>query len=223
MKRIRGASASRAGFLALALATGAHASFLFTDAGSHPLRYGDGFSLGSKFTVVSANIEVTALGIYDVTGAGFFQSHEVGLWDVTAGNTQVADVTIPTGTSAVLLNGFRYIDVSSPVDLVAGDQYILAAFYPVGQVVGVNDQLRDCCGAGSNAATDANFGSFFAAFTTTGLGSSAGHLTEPNGSVAGTDYAGPNFEFQSVPEPASGVLLGLGAAMLALLRRRARA
>ena len=221
MKRLQAGSAIRAGLLALALATGAHASFLFVDSGSHPLRYGDGFSLGSKFTVGSTNLEVTALGIYDVTGGGFFQSHEVGLWDVTAGNTQVADVTIPIGTSAVLLNGFRYIDVSSPVDLIAGDQYILAAFYPVGQVFGVNDQLLDCCGAGTNAGTSAGFGSFQAAFTTSGLGTSAGHLTEPNGTTAGTDYVGPNFVFVVVPEPSSSAVLGLGLIVLALRRRRA--
>jgi hypothetical protein len=223
MKQRRSGTAARIFLLALSLSTAAHASFLFTDAGSHALRYGDGFSLGSKFTVLDTNLETTALGIYDVTGSGFFQSHDVGLWDVTAGDIEVALITIPSGSSAVLVNGFRYVDLPTPLALVAGDQYILAAFYPVGEVLGVNDQMLNCCGSGSNAATDPSFGSFLAAFSTSGLGTSLGHISEPNGTTAGADYAGPNFEFQAIPEPAPLALMAFGLAALAYHRKRIRA
>jgi hypothetical protein len=222
MKMTRWGSAARVGLLALTAATAAHANFLFTDPGSHPSRFGDGFSLGSRFTdITPGTLTVTALGIYDFNGGGFFQSHDVGLWDVTQGNTEVAQVTIPAGSGAFSLNGFRYIDLISPVDLVDGDQYILAAFYPVGQVLGVNDQMLNCCTSGSNASTDPSFGSFSAAFSATGLGSSVGHLTEPNGFTAGTDYVGPNLLFIT-PEPGSAVLLILGVGTLALRRKRIR-
>ena len=211
----------RAGCAALIFlgATVAQAGVLFTSPGTHPIRYGDGFSLGSEFTVNSPNLSAIALGIYDTTGNGFLQSHDVGLWDRTAGDVEVAQVTIPTGTGATLINGFRYINLGSPLALIQGHQYILAAFYPVGEVAGVNDQLLDCCGGGTNATPDGNFGSFAGAFTTPGLGSSAGHLTEPNGTVPGTtDYVGPNLEFVQTPEPGTFALLGLGLA--AVVRRR---
>ena len=72
----------------------------------------------------------------------------------------------------------------------------------------------------SNASTSAGFGSFSAAFSTTGLGSSLGTLSEPNGFIAGIDYTGPNFEYQLVPQPSTLALFGLGLAALRLRWRR---
>jgi len=221
VERYFSASLIFAGLMALG-SMAAQADPLFTNPGTHPLRYGDGFSLGSEFVVETANLEVTALGLYDTSGSGFFQSHDVGLWDVSAGNTEVASATVPAGTGASLVNGFRYVNLISSVSLVLGDQYILAAFYPVGETPGVNDQLLDHNGSGSNAATDPNFGSFVAAFTSTGLGSSLGHLSEPNGTASGTDYVGPNLLYTTAsPEP--GTWLGMATGLIvigAVLRRR---
>ena len=170
----------------------ARADAIFTDPGTNTLRFGDGFSLGSEFVVDTANLSVTSLGLYDTTGNGFLQSHDLGLWDVTASNTEVASATIPIGTGATLVNGFRYVNLAAAVNLIIGHEYILAAFYPVGETPGVNDTLLDVNG-GTNAATNPNFGSFAGAFSTTGLSISLNHLSEPNGTTAGTDYVGPNF------------------------------
>jgi hypothetical protein len=208
--------------LVVLLSGTAEAGVIFTSAGATALRYGDGFSLGSRFVVETYGIEVTAMGLYDSTGNGFLQSHEIALWDVSDGNLEVVDSTIPVGTTATLVSGFRYVTLDTPVFLNQGDIYILAAFYPTGETLGVNDQLRDCCG-GTSAATDPNFGSFLAAFTTTGLASSAGHLTEPNGTTSGTDYVGPNFEFIATPEPEGIVMALMGfAALLAARTMRRR-
>ena len=112
---------------------------------------GDGFSLGSRFTDSTPSLEATALGIHFENGTAPLQSHEMGLWDVTAGNTLVADVTMPAGGAGTFsLGGFLYIALPIPVLLNAGDQYILDAYYPdpAGTVL---DQIKDdwidpwCC------------------------------------------------------------------------------
>jgi hypothetical protein len=200
--------------LVLLLAPGARAGLLFLDGGSQPLRYGDGFSLGSRFTS-NTDWSVIALGLYDTTGNGFLQTHDIGLWDVTAGNVEVAQATMPTGSGTTLIDGFRFVDLGTPVDLVIGHQYILAAYYPSGQVPGVNDQLRDHTGAGSNPTTSSDFSSFSSAYTGS---NTVGTLSEPNGFTSGTEYAGPNLEY--VPEPRSLALFVTGIALVWLRRGR---
>jgi hypothetical protein len=208
-------------FLIAVTASGASAGTVFTDFGSHASRFGDGFSLGSEFTDVTPGLEATALGIHFENSNAPLQAHEIGLWDVTAGNTMVADVTMPSGGAGTFsLGGFLYISLPVPVLLNAGDRYVLAAFYPAGRDSAANDQIKDCCGSGNNPSTDPAFTAFLAVFSST---NTAGQLTEPLGGAAGTDYTGVNLEFQAVPvpEPTTLSLLGLATFAVGLLRRRA--
>jgi hypothetical protein len=83
---------------------------------------GDGpWTLGWRFTA-DAGTEVTALGVFDADGDGLASSHLVGLWDDL--NTLIASVTVSAGD--LLIDGFRYADISSVV-LSAGVTYTVAA------------------------------------------------------------------------------------------------
>jgi len=187
------------------------ASVLFSDAGGGNVRTGDGFSLGAQFTVSAPGLEATGLGIFDLTGNALASDHEVGLWDVTAGNVQVADVTVLTGTSNGGVPGFVFVPLPLPVILINGDQYRIAPYYSGTST----DTLRDCC-QGAAPTTDPSFTSVVGVFTFSNV---VGHLSEPTG-IAGHPYVGPNLQFQPIPEPGSFALMLAGAALLGGSRLR---
>ena len=190
------------------------ASTLFTSAGSGTNRQGDAFTLGTSFTVLTSGNTVTALGIYDTgdNGGVFFADHQIGLWDNTAGNTQVASATfLASTTSGGESAGFLYVSVS-PVGLVSGHTYVLGAFYPGTFAVASGDHLLDTGGA---PGTDPNFNSFVSRFDTSNAG-----FQEPLGGAGDTAYIGPNLQFTPAPEPATVVSIVAGLAGLALLKRR---
>ena len=83
-----------------------------------------------EFTV-NQTLEITAIGVFD-RGApspepGLGAPHEVVIWDLAA--NVVASATVPVGTAAPKTDGYRYASVA-PVTLVAGQSYLVAAFWP---------------------------------------------------------------------------------------------
>ena len=189
------------------------ASVLFTAPGSGALRTGDGFSLGAIFTYNGSFASwITDLGIEDVTAETWDHSHEIGLWDLTASNTQIADATVDnTGT---LIGGFRYVHLILPVPLTAGHQYKLAAYYF--PTVSSSDHLLDH--GAPNPTADPLFGSFTAVFTSS---NTVGQLSEPNGNAGDVAYVGPNFIFLT-PEPATFALTGLALLFIPIASRQIR-
>ena len=187
---------------------------LFTTPGTGALRTGDGFSLGTRFTYSGAvTMLITDLGIEDVSGETWDHSHEIGLWDLTASNTQIADATVDnTGT---LISGFRYVHLGVQVLLTPAHQYTLAAYYF--PTASSSDHLLDR-GAGTAIppTADPSFTGFTAMFTGS---NTAGSLSEPTGSAGDTAYVGPNFIFGPTPEPATFTLAACGALGLLLIRR----
>jgi hypothetical protein len=180
----------------------ANTSFI-TDPGSGSLRTGGspsfGFSLGAQFTLSTVDgLDgfVLALGIYDPSGNALNTDHEIGLWDVTAGNTMVADATVTAGTTNSGVPGFLYVTLPVPVLLIDGDVYKLAAYYSQTST----DTLLDNNGT---PTIDPNFSNTHGIFDPTGA---VGQLSEPTG-TAGNPYVGPNLQFQPIPEPGTGALL----------------
>ncbi|MCA9734354.1 MAG: T9SS type A sorting domain-containing protein [Deferribacteres bacterium] len=84
-------------------------------------------TFGWSFTVGAGDVVVSALGIYDSGEDGLFTSHEVGIW--TSAGVLVASISIPSGTSATLISGCRYVNIT-PVTLQAGQTYVIGAYYP---------------------------------------------------------------------------------------------
>ncbi len=84
-------------------------------------------TIGWSFTVGSGSITVSSLGLYDSGGNGLANAHDIAIW--TSGGTLVTSTTIPSGTGATLISGYRYVAIT-PVTLSAGTTYVIGALYP---------------------------------------------------------------------------------------------
>ncbi len=90
---------------------------------------------GWSFTT-NATLKINSLGLYDVlapvngraAGDGLAGSHQIGIWDLADHSSPLVTTSIPSGSVAELVDGFRYVDIA-PLVLAAGHQYAIAALY----------------------------------------------------------------------------------------------
>jgi hypothetical protein len=81
-------------------------------------------SMGWSFTA-NTDFTVDQLGFFDARFDGLLFSHRVAIWDVAA-RAIVVQGTVPSGTVAPLVGGFRYVGVAD-TDLAAGRSYFAMA------------------------------------------------------------------------------------------------
>jgi len=161
-------------------------------------------TVGWQFDV-NTQIIVTHLSWYD-HGQDGIDEHEVGLWD-TGGNLLVSAV-LGSGTSEALDGIWRTVDVADTI-LTVGSGYIVGGYNGATSTDVLKANVSQTV-ASEITFVDATFSNFGAT------------LDRPTiFSVASSGFYGPSFQYQAVPEPATMVALGLGAA--ALLRRRRKA
>jgi len=152
---------------------------------------------------MSTDAVVTSLGLLDLGAAGFASEHAVGLFAVSNPTVALATITLGTGMSGYALDGSRWVDLGTGVNLNSGvEYYLLADNFSVDMYA---------YGNGVSYAADVNWLGF-----TDGTSNSIFSNPIHNSGLPGD--LGPNFRYQAVPEPATLVALGLGAT--ALLRRK---
>jgi hypothetical protein len=218
-----------AGVLTLALASAAHAqttdgSMLYTPNVDLTTLSQNSFvgTVGGIFlTTYSYYPEVNYLGYADPTGAPLQDSHLVSLWDNSTGNI-IASATVAAGNAAPLIDGYRWVQLSSTVTLNYGSYYVIGA-----QTDGVDlwgDLIsNNSPDNGSNGQVNWNpeyvqLGSGWE-FTRGGRYDSASNYpTEPSNQTSVQDSIYPvanlGFDLAPVPEPGTFGILGIGAAML---------
>lgn len=162
-------------------------------------------TFGWSFTL-SAPLLVTNLGYLDYQSDGLGDAHDIAIWS-SAGGAPLVFATVPSGTSATLLNDFRYVSIS-PIFLGPGT-YTIGGYSPgfADSVAIVASNITTAPGITYNGSRSAQ-----------GVG-----LTFPAGDTQGYPNGdfGPNFQF-TVPEPAVPAFLALAAILLIIRRRRAR-
>lgn len=203
---------STTAFVVMAVAsTPTHAAVAFTSTNAGNTNVPLPFSLGFVFTV-SQNLNLTALGQFDVANNGTVGTAKVALfnWDTGVKITETA----LTGGALEETGVYDTYFVTIPtIVLSTGTNYLLATevtandFAYGNGIMSVDSNVTWLAGRASPVDSPAMPGS---ANTTT---FSIERLDEPSGS-----YFGPNMKVSAIPEPASIALLGLGGGVL--LRRR---
>lgn len=103
---------------------------LILDVGNGtPSDYGDGLRTRGLVFITDTDLTVRSLGFYDHGGDGLAASHRVGLgpgggndpWPFNGG-----EVTVPAGTEAYYEGGFRWVNLETPIHLLANHYYTLA-------------------------------------------------------------------------------------------------
>lgn len=164
---------------------------------------------------------VNWLGYYDKDGNGLANSHEISLW-YTGGNggstaTEVAHATVPAGTAAPLVNGYRWVQLPSTVGLWYGSWYTIAA-----QTDGVDTWGDVITGDSGQIAWNSQYVGDNGGWSRAGRYDWPWTWPNPPGNQVGNDaiYPAANMAFNLVvPEPSSLSLAGLGIALLFGLRR----
>jgi hypothetical protein len=162
---------------------------------------------GYAFNVTVSGLSATALSFWDDDGLGLSQAHDIGLWD-PAGNL-IAYATVPSGTAATLIAGFRVVDIPD-VLLPIGSGYTVGAVFLAGSA---DLQAINLTGISTPAGITFVEGRFI----NNGLATLTRPTTSFNGIPGGSLLVD---SVSSVPEPASLSLLAFGAGLLALKRVR---
>jgi len=181
---------------------------------------------GIFLTTYSFYPQVNWLGYYDANGDGLANSHVVTLWD-NSNQSIIASATVPAGTAAPLINGYRWVQLPSTITLNYGSYYVIGA-----QTDGV-DLWGDFIS--NNAPDDGSNGqiSWNSQYVQLGSGwefTRAGRYDSgpnypaepPNQSGSDGIYPVANLGFNlAVPEPATASLfvLGFGALFISARRR----
>lgn len=170
------------------------------------------FTIGFQFRPQS-DIQVTALGVFDHLGDGFIDSHSIGIWAVGS-ESPLITATIPAGAGASLAGAFRYVDIAG-LTLTANTDYIVAAS-------GLYGSVRDLY-AGSVSITDysASPGITFEGSRGAAEGPGLNYPTGFREPLSPTTF-GANFQFTTIPEPRTWILLALGGGLLGLAGLRSR-
>ena len=155
----------------------------------------------------TVNIDVTALGAFNyiVPHSGL----EVGLWD-SSGDLLAAE-TITTASSSVEQSRYQSIP---PVMLIANQTYYLAAFSPAGTLQALVVAPDTAPNGYATMSPDIQLGK-----VAYGANSGFGFPSTTDGNP-GDAIIAPNFEFQGVPEPPPGCLLGAGTIALLITCRQ---
>lgn len=185
---------------------------LIVDPGEPP---GDdrafGGTAGFEFTVDSAGLIVTELGAWDDGVDGFIDDVTVGLWDTAATPNLLASVTLSAGTSGTLNDQTRFLALApgDEVALVQGNSYVLAANFG-------SDNFKDDAPSGSAATYLSSDFTFDQARFDIGSG-----LNFPGSTTGDDEFFGANM-VTVIPEPSTGIALGLLFVFAAFCRRRRR-
>src|SRR5882762_4625928 len=172
---------------------------------------------GIFLTTYSFYPQVNWLGYYDQNGDGLANSHVVTLWDNSTLGV-IATATVPAGTAAPLLNGYRWVQLASTVTLNYGSYYVIGAQTDGvdlwGDLIANNSPDNGNNGQISWNSQYVQLGSGWE-FTRAGRYDSAGNYPAepPNQSGSNAIYPVANLGYNlAVPEPSSLAFFGLSAA-----------
>ena len=165
---------------------------------------------GYHFTVGADDLNVTALGVYDLGSNGFADSHDVAIFDSSAPGVALASTTLASGLSGTFeagtVDGTRFNAIATITLFANTSYYILANNFRTDQFAFGNGNVQ-----------------YNSAITWNGFVDAASNDVNSNPNFLGglPGNLGPNFKFTlaAIPIPASMLLLFTGIAGLFGIRR----
>lgn len=115
---------------AAAFAQAPSESIIRTPEKIHHTRNDIGGTVGNALAILKPRT-IDKLGVFDADSDGLTTAHEVGIWEVMTGKL-VVSATVPAGTEAELIDGFRYVKLPEPVELKGGVPYRIGALFARG-------------------------------------------------------------------------------------------
>jgi hypothetical protein len=183
------------------------------------------FSLGLDFEVTyEYGVKIMRLGVWDDRGGnGLSSPHTLSLYDLANPASPLAEIHALPGTG-VLVDGYRYFDLETPIDLVMGTQFSVIVHYPSGNLDSNGNSGPTPPSLGEPTPTfngEFNGTSYVANIGVARFGSGFAFPSMPDTGPANRYHAG-SFTYTPNPEPGTIVLLsGALAAAGAWRRRRA--
>lgn len=172
---------------------------LYTDPQAYKERW-EAINCGFKFVTKKNPIEVTALGVWDgpshdsngTIGDGLVNATTVRIWAETDLTAPLVTIVIPAGSSATLKDGFRYVDLDTPLTLDPYTPYRIAS-----QPSGGGDHVIEAHGGSfSHGLTTMN--DYFSPFTLATWGRSGTNAPAGNDG-SNQAWVGPNLLFNPLP------------------------
>lgn len=173
---------------------------------------------GWQFTVGSYDIEVTHLGTWDRLEDGLRVAHNMGIWLPGTSPQLLVSAVIPLGTAATLENGFRWVQLSTPIVLSANTTYRIGD-EPAGSGTVDYEFMLNIPASNLTMHPAITYGGR--------VTNQSDQFSYPDILTADVARIGPNFKFRPanvVPEPSLihlPLLLGFGGGALWWRRRRA--
>ena len=160
------------------------------------------------------SIVITALGVFDEGGDGLANSHEVGVWTYF-GDRLLAAASVPAGTEAALLDGYRYVPLP-PLIIPPHMLGVIGAAYSAGDA---DDKVQPLP-SGYNGPIHFTGGTIGRWASGSGLPFPANLAAIPCEGCGSENWYEPNFKFEIIPEPHVSAFLGLGLVAWVLVRRK---
>ncbi len=162
------------------------------------------------FLAPGQQLVITAIGVFDPGGDGLAGAHEVGLWGLSPGQPLLASTVVPAGTSAPLINGYRYASLSPVIPLPSG-------FAVVGAHFAANDP--DDVARPENGVLSPLITGPAGILSAPGSGFSIPTMVISRGEGEGlAQFFEVNFQFKLIPEPSTCMLLLFGVATAGVAR-----
>lgn len=92
------------------------------------------FSLGLDFEVTFVDgVTISRLGVWDDNGNGLLSPHSLMIFDLSDTSAPLARIDTLPG-SGVLVDGYRYFDLTMPISLDEGALFSMVVYYPAGNL-----------------------------------------------------------------------------------------
>jgi hypothetical protein len=176
------------------------------------------FSLGLDFEVTFPHVTISQLGVWDDNSNGLLSPHSLLIYDLADPSAPLARIDTLPGTG-ILLGGYRYYDLATPLTLAAGTQFSMVVYYPAGNLDSNGNSGPTPPSLGEPVPIFNDGSGILSNIGRARYGSGFGFPSMLDTGPANRYHAG-SFTYSPNPEPGTMILLSGALAAAGIWRRR---